>query len=230
MNEILFTDTRGVISDFLPKPAKKNLPDWYKNTPSYQGDKKEISLKGVSSTIKKCTPVFDILNAGYIIPTWADLWVKKENGKNVIFSSSPSMEVDWHPNGQISLHPEKGANEVAFKFINPWSIRTPKGHSVLFTPPFHNPNPYFEVLSAIVDTDTYYTPTNFPFFLKDCDFEGVIPAGTPMVQVIPFKRQTWKMNFGTTKDEISAAKNFAELRTSFFQSYRNRFWNKKEFN
>ena len=31
----------------------------------------------------------------------------------------------------------------------------------------------------------------------DFDKEFVIPAGTPIVQVIPFKREKWQMRFGT---------------------------------
>jgi hypothetical protein len=229
MNEILFTDTMGIIPDYFPKPAKSITPEWYKNTKSYIG-KKEVTESGITSTIKKCVPVLDILSAGYVIPTWCDIWVSRKDGSSTFRTQNDTMRIEYHPLVQLPLHPSAKDNEAAFKFMNPWSIRTPKGHSCLFAAPFHNPNPYFEVLSAVVDTDTYFAPVNFPFFLKNVEFEGLIPAGTPMIQVIPFKRQSWKMSFGNHEDEIVARKTTAELRTSIFNSYRTRFWNKKEFN
>ena len=228
MNKILFTDTKGVIPDYFPKPAKAFVPDWYKNTKSYIG-KKNVFINGTSTTIKKCVPVSDILTAGYIIPTWSDVWIKKEEDKTIIISNNETMKIDAHPKEQLLMYPNLKNREVAYKFLNPWSIKTPKGYSCFFVDPFHNPNPYFEILGGIVDTDTYYSPTNFPFFLKSDDFEGLIPAGTPIAQVIPFKRQTWKMDFGNRNDELNAMKIGAELKTSYFNSYLNRFWNKKEF-
>jgi hypothetical protein len=41
-----------------------------------------------------------------------------------------------------------------------------------------------------VDTDEYVNETNIPALLLDDDFEGIIEAGTPLVQVIPFKRDS----------------------------------------
>jgi len=229
MNNILFTDTRGVVSEYFPKPAKSFIPEWYQKTKSYI-EKKEVTERGTSATIKKCVPVLDILSAGYIIPTWSDIWVTKKDNERVLITHNSVMKIETHPKPQIENHPERKNNDVAFKFLNPWSIKTPLGYSCLFVAPFHNPNPYFEALSALVDTDDYSVPVNLPFFLKSDDFEGLIPAGTPLIQVIPFKRENWKMSFGNREDEINAAKREVELKTLLFNSYRRLFWRKKEFN
>jgi hypothetical protein len=230
MKDILFTDTMGVISDYFPAPAKTFTPQWYKDTRSYIGDKKGMTDGYPSTTIKKCVPVLDIMTAGYIIPTWADIWVQVKDGVYTFQSGAKNMRLDYHPPTQLKNYPANSSGDGAHKFINPWSIRTPKGYSCFFIPPAHNPNPYFEVLSGSVDTDSYYAPVNFPFLFKVKEFEGLIPAGTPLVQVIPFKREKWKMKFGDAKDEIESAKVTSELRTNIFNSYRNRFWDKKEFN
>ena len=47
----------------------------------------------------------------------------------------------------------------------------------------------FHSFSGIVDTDKHPVPVNFPFVVKK-DFEGVIPAGTPIAQFIFLKRDT----------------------------------------
>jgi hypothetical protein len=230
MKDILFTDTMGVIPDYFPAPAKNFVPKWYKDTRSYIGDKKGIIDNAPSTTIKKCVPVFDIMTAGYIIPTWSDIWVTIKEDNHTFYSTDRNMKFDYHPISQVKNYPTSLSKEGAHKFINPWSIRTPKGYSCFFLPPAHNPNPYFEVLSGLVDTDEYYAPVNFPFTFKQKDFEGLIPAGTPLVQVIPIKREKWQMKFGKSEDETKAAKILHELRVNIFNSYRNRFWDRKEFN
>ena len=45
-----------------------------------------------------------------------------------------------------------------------------------------------EVLSGVVDTDAFPTPVNFPFVVTAGDGVHVLPKGTPLVQVIPFRR------------------------------------------
>jgi hypothetical protein len=49
----------------------------------------------------------------------------------------------------------------------------------------------FYSLPSIVDTDRHPAPVNFPFFLRK-DFTGILESGTPIMQIIPFKREEWK--------------------------------------
>ena len=50
----------------------------------------------------------------------------------------------------------------------------------------------------MVDTDKYPIPVHFPFLLKK-NFEGLIKQGTPIIQVIPFKRESWKSSYSFLK-------------------------------
>jgi hypothetical protein len=98
----------------------------------------------------------------------------------------------------------------------------------MFLQPLHRES-VFTILPGIVDTDTYTAPVNFPFVLNDPKFEGLIPCGTPIAQVIPFKRDGWKLNLG---DDIQLRKVNSlinVLRKSFFDSYKTRYWFKKEY-
>jgi hypothetical protein len=139
--------------------------------------------------------------------------------------------IQFHPHVQAPEIPAKGnkPESVSYpKWINPWSISTPKGYSVLFTQPMHRESP-FTILDAIVDTDSYNAPVNFPFVLNDWGFEGLIPAGTPMAQVIPFKRESWQMDIGKSEEYQAQQKTTVHLRTSFFDSYKNKFRQPKEY-
>jgi hypothetical protein len=65
--------------------------------------------------------------------------------------------------------------------------------------------------------------------MKDPSFEGLIPKGTPIAQVIPIKRDKWKMEIGSKEDVIQANKVSSLLHTLFFDGYKIQFWNRKEF-
>jgi hypothetical protein len=228
---IIFTKIANIADEYKPKPAYTCIPDWYKKTQSYVNSKeRDVEFSSATNqSIKKCMPVFDILTAGYIIPTYCDLYIKKNSFGQIVYlpSGNPSA-INFHSIIQAPYHPNM--NQYPYpKWENPWSIKTPKGYSSLFIPPAHGGNKYFTVLEGFVDTDTYSAPVNFPFVLKDIDFEGLIPAGTPMVQVIPIKRDSWNMNFGNEKDVKLSNDNAYRLSSEFFDRYKKMFWNKKEY-
>ena len=243
MATINFTDTVGVDEAFRPTPASFLIPDWYKNIESYIGGKKVPSGDGkTNSTIKKCMPVFDALTSGYILYTYVDVFVsQKPNidvetgidlGGTIPYYEWPSYEpIGFHTNKQAQNYIKKNASLENFsypKWANPWSIKTPKGYSCLFTQPFHRES-VFTIFEGVVDTDSYTPPVNFPFVLNDWKFEGLIPAGTPMAQVIPFKRDSWKMELGNAETLKEQDNKTRLLKIYFFDAYKNKFRQPKEY-
>lgn len=65
--------------------------------------------------------------------------------------------------------------------------------------------------------------------LRDPNFEGMIPAGTPMAQIIPFKRDSWEMSIGKQQDLLEQNKITTKLRTKFFDSYKTQYRQLKEY-
>jgi hypothetical protein len=172
-------------------------------------------------------PVFDAMTAGYIIPTYVDLYVSNKDGKP--YYAWPSQEpITFHENAQADKHPLN--NKYSYpKWTNPWSIKTSKGYSCLFIQPMHQEKSFFKILPGIVDTDKYTHPVNFPFVLTDLNFEGIIPAGTPLVQVIPFKRDTWEIKFGGEKEIQTSTNDFYHIRSKFFEGYKSLFRETKSY-
>lgn len=228
-NRIIFTNvTEHNFDQFKPIPAKLNIPQWYKDTESYMGGKKQPNGKGqTTSTIKRCMPVFDALTQGYLLLTYTDIFVSLKDGYHW-FEWPHYSPLEFHPIEQGKLHPSANGQDFP-KWINPWGITTPKGYSTLFIQPVHRPS-IFKILEGIVDTDSYVNSVNFPFVMTDPKFEGLIPAGTPVAQVIPIKRDNWQMSFGGEK-EIQAQKILADnLRNRFFDKYKIDYRKPKEFN
>lgn len=241
--ELIFTKTIDVIDDYYPQPSSRFVPDWYKNLDSYvEGEKRPTGKGDTTATIKRCMPVFDSITSGYIIPTYTDIFVTQQEvvdgdtkisrGYNIPWYEWPSFSpLGFHPIQQAPTHPgRKTLSEEAQypKWNNPWGIKTPPGYSCLFVSPFHRESP-FTILPGIVDTDTYTAPVNFPFILNDWTFKGLIPAGTPMAQVIPFKRESWKMSLGEQKDLEQQREVTKKLRTKFFDSYKSLYRQSKEY-
>jgi hypothetical protein len=248
MTIIKFTDTIGIAEEYHPKPADKIIPDWYKNLESYlSGEKKPIGDGSTTATAKRCMPIFDAITGGYILTTYVDLWVKQvpqipegtEVDKDTDMSQFPTQPfyewptlnpIQFHPIEQAPNHPGRGTHKFSYpKWINPWAIATPPGYSTLFVQPFHRES-VFTILPGVVDTDKYKSAVNFPFVLNEADkFEGLIPAGTPMAQVIPFKRDAWQMEMGTMEDFNEQVKITNKLRTKFFDSYKTQYRQLKEY-
>lgn len=211
-----------------PKPSSAFIPEWYKNTLSYIGDeKKPTGFGSTPATLKRCMPVFDAMTAGYVITTPVDVFVSQKDG-------APWYEwahfdfIKFHSLEQAPEHPVNKAKFDYPKFQNPWAIETPKGYSTFFTQPMHRDAP-FKILDGIVDTDKYTDAVNFPFVLNDPMFEGLIPQGTPMAQVIPFERESWKMELGSFDDVNENRDIINKTRSRFFDAYRNLYWNRKEY-
>jgi hypothetical protein len=224
--KIIFTNTSGADIE-QPKPASKLVPDWYKNMESYIGkEKKPMGDASTSATIKRCMPVLDAITAGYIIESPADVWVSRKEEEQW-FEWSDFGLISFHPIEQAPEHPARKPFPYP-KWNNPWAITTPKGYSTLFIQPMHRES-IFTILPGVVDTDTYTASVNFPFVINDPTFEGLIPKGTPIAQVIPFKRDSWNMEIGTKEDFNNQNKVSKKLQSKFFDRYKSMFWTRKEY-
>jgi hypothetical protein len=230
--EIIFTDIdnpEGVLAK--PKPASEYIPEWYKKAKSYTdpSGKKAPTLNDTPyATIKRCMPLWDLMTAGYIIETPYDIYVRQTpEGPYFQWGEMPAIAFQSHE--QFQNHPYSRDINYAVRIIHPWSIKTPKGWSVLICEPqHHEPTPIITA-NGIVDTDTFSLPFNMFLKLRNSNFEGMIPAGTPFVQVIPFKRETWTSKLGGEKEKNKYTSDMRKFTTVFFDRYKKFWWNKKEY-
>jgi hypothetical protein len=208
MKTIQFTPIKKSVLGLIPPPipASKMLPEWYKQQNSIIDDKLIMNDKGsLNITVKKCMPVLDDMTAGYYITLPSDVIVSFKEGRalfswslDVLSQQNTDGKIDVLPN-LVSSHsveqvsnlqiPYEYSNEP-FKWNNYYRITTPEGYSCMFRQPSWRFDLPFYTFSGIVDTDKHPVPVNFPFLIRQ-DWEGIIEAGTPIVQVIPFKRTDW---------------------------------------
>jgi hypothetical protein len=197
-------------------PQRISIPKWYKDVPPYAKLFKAAEHKDM--TVKMCVPVLDALTIGYQFVTAYDYTFSYNKETNESNFTGPANAMDKKPItmhsmdqvSTLSLSPEY-INYV-YKWSNSWLIKTPPGYSCLFTHPLDGVEAPFKTLDGVVDTDKFFLSVLFPFLMKNT-FEGTIPAGTPIVQVIPFKRDNWKMKVTNNisdelKTNVEAEKNF----------------------
>jgi hypothetical protein len=178
-------------------------------------------------------PIFDAITGGYIILTHSDLFISQkpdEDGKvHPYYEWANFGAISFHSKDQLPEHPDGLGHEKSYpKWNNAWAIKTPPGYSCLFISPLHRETPII-VLPGVVDTDRYSAPVNFPFVLRDPKMEGLIPAGTPIMQVIPFKRDEWQMEFGAKEEFDDQVRLTNKLRSVFFDSYKRQYRQPKEY-
>lgn len=175
-----------------PKPAFKNLPDWYKKIPSHVPDPKSRDQFGARAmTAKGCLPLIDGMGLGYTMFSAVDINVRvSECGKMVDVTSGPTYGgASLHSADQLGGSTSPTFPSPAVKFHNPWIIKTRPGYSTLFIPPLNDAEETrFQCLGAVVDTDVYPKAVNFPALWFERGVDVLIPAGTPLVTAIPFKR------------------------------------------
>jgi len=223
--------------DIVPQPRKASqaLPDWVKTMPRTA----ESAAKGGVDvpTVKRCPPFLDAVREGIVFPLATDLHVK-----------DGELSWDWDPPdvpgsrvtvSPIGVHvPEQltGApfridpGVFAVKFSNFWTIETPPGVSLLFGHPFNREDLPFRTLTGLVDVDAFTRGfVHFPSIWVDPDFEGTLPAGTPVAQAVPIRREGLELDIGELDDDGLAEQfDFQEALDADMSLYRKAYRQKRD--
>lgn len=213
----------GVIPE--PKPAMKCIPDWFKKIP--QELKSRDQFGAPAMTAKKCLPMVDAMSIGYVIPLVGDSRIMTNANKSIIKAHNPPLfkTIEFHGVEQLGGKTSPTYPGNAVKFLNPWVIKTAPGWSILILPAINHIDAPFTCLSGLVDTDKYHKQINFPAIWHVGDYDDTLPAGTPLVTVIPVKRNTLPKNpivrALTKKEELTIEKMHAA------QQSRNHYYTKE---
>jgi len=175
-----------------PEPAAKFIPKWYRNIKPYNNGRDHFNSKGM--TAKKCLPMMDVMTAGWIIPLQGDVNIRTSKDlKFTEIGGTPMIkQAEFHSMEQVGGNTWPGGNSMPIKFLNAWVIKTAPGWSSMFIPPVNHFDKRFTCLGGLVDTDKYMKQVNFPAVWHLPDYDDIVEAGTPLVQVIPIKRSTLK--------------------------------------
>lgn len=229
-----------------PLPAKEFVPEWYRlGEYAINKDTGEVSRKtdkNVIGGLKSCAPFLDAMISGYIISTWVDVEITKNDGETVewryveknpyteeyeeIESPVPMINERKGMMGHTIPRPE-GFSINHLIFNGQWGVRLPRGWSLMIVHPHNRYDLPFQLMSGFMDSDQFWNNGNIPFFIKK-DFVGIIPKYTPIAQLIPIKRESWVSSIykkGMTR--LNEMGTWA--REQQIGYYKKKIWYKKEY-
>lgn len=211
-----------------PKSAKTYIPDWYKDI-KISKDMRVNESGGLDfdGALKKCVPFLDGLTTGYIQESWTDIFVENTDDRIRLGNSTGPEIVKIRQ--EVSPKISDIYYPIEFIWQMHWFPKLPKGWSAIITHPLNRLDLPFTSLTAIFDSDVFYHGLggNYPFYIHS-GFSGLIPVGTPMYQIIPFKRENWKSSRLPFNNNETIKRNHRSRR-HMLDSYRKEFWQKKHY-
>jgi|TARA_B100000035_G_scaffold302616_1_gene300393 hypothetical protein len=189
---------------------------------------------------KGCPGITDFLKQGYLIPAWCDMVVRKTpQNKYVVQQVYDShlpidlrgQEMKVHSPDQFSTIPERDLPHSGgewLKMFAPWIIKTSPGVSILITNPIWHRDTRFTTATGVFHSDSTPFLTNWMFewnvdiptrFTEPNNIDEdlqIIREGTPLMQIIPFKRQKYNSSI-----EYISNQEIDHMRSQFLRNTHN---------
>ena len=218
-----------------PVPISKSMPQWYKEADRFakkpDGEYWIGPDKGKIPTWKACPAILDILTTGYSLVTPCDIEFFLDDAGQIDVKIEDKMYQDFatrrtpmpqfrHPEGYYNYH---------FAWMPDWAVKVPEGYSVLYVSPFNRYDLPIMTVSGIIDNDKVNLPGSFPFFVQK-GWTGILPAGTPYAQLLPFLREDWKseINIPTSSEMMNNnMENSKKYRVPDGGVYQKEVWTKR---
>lgn len=237
-------------SPSVPTSTQNEIPKWYKEAdrfakmPSgeyYKAPKEVCPFPkegttddyGKIPTWKACPAIMDGFSTGYVLKTPCDITFFKTSTGSIDVRIDDIKHKDFCTR-RLAMpqfqHPE-GFYKDHFAWYSEWGIELPDGYSALFMTPMNRFDLPFMNTTGIVDSDKVHLLGTFPFFIAK-DWEGTIPAGTPYLQVLPFKRENWdhELEFLDQKEIYDKMiENMKFYRQPDGGIYKNHVWTRREY-
>ncbi len=213
IKKIIFRSSRPWLtkeSPSTPSNTHSVMPKWYKDADRFakrpngeyykatqavcpfakEGTKDDF---GKIPTWKACPAIMDSFSTGYVFKTPCDIkFFKNKYGKidvEVLDQKYKDFVLRRDPMPQFE-HP-KGYYREHFAWFPDWGLEVQEGYSCIYMTPMNRFDLPFLNTTGIVDNDKVHLSGSFPFFIID-GYEGIIEAGTPYMQILPFQRENWE--------------------------------------
>ena len=233
-NKVLFIPKDKDTEICIPRPqsSKKYVPEWFKSMPI---EVNTIDGIGTKYTAKKCMPFLDSLTSGYTQELACDVYIdcnteEDDPAINYLWSGKfrPLSTRREDTKSLNSMPHFPGYYKTEFHWNTFWEPKTPPGYSTFYFHPANRFDLPFITHNGIIDTDGWPLTGPIPFVIKK-GFSGLIPAGTPIYQMLFIKRDAWNSEQGKY-DESYNEKVWYSVRRFMTDGYKKQFWSRKEYN
>lgn len=171
-----------------PTPASFHVDEWVENI--QYNSRVNVHKRNLAND----ESVRDAQELGYIIPLAGEIGFSRKD----LSDSAPEWAVgptysymDDDYLRPASKPPETGLKHSTFVVNTRWAIDVPDGYSVLVTTPFFMKPDTYSVVPYVIDADVGLHWIEVTMLLHESEVR--IRFGSPIVQVIPFKRESAKL-------------------------------------
>ena len=231
MPKIYFEQMRPDLNIPKPTPSSYALPDWWKGMDRYiMHNYRKIG------TAKNCPAISDIMHSGYTLYLPTDVFIDTSDSYIKYDFENFGLRHEERSTFIMGGHIRKQTqgyeamqdyHQDVVKIQLFWGVRTDGGYSTMFTHPWHRMELPFYTSPAIVDTDNLPTRSHYNFHFKN-NFVGVIPKGTPMLQIFPYQRESWESEIvePDTKNMKEIDFNLKKISPN---PYKRIYWQRKKY-
>jgi hypothetical protein len=198
MSKIVF----GSLSDaYLATPSVHPIPikdypiDWFKNIKKPNERPNYFDGMNTNKTIKGCPSFVEIFENGFVIPAPTDYFIHYTEEGHFMATTPFSFrddlredDITYHHQSQMIDHmPEYNPYKLIVKLNLPVKMFTPKGYSVAFMRMPFGDHTDFEAIYGNMRTDKLHH-LGIQCGIKHNN-QILIKQGTPLVLIVPFKRE-----------------------------------------
>ena len=202
-----------------PAPSVSSSPSWLKEMPTNVQPKECPFKEKRDETIKSCLPFLDAISAGYTQTLWTDIYIR-DSGSSYRHATGPEPMIYRNYEHEHRIPIPDFYYQQEYAWLMPYLPQTTIGTSCLITHPLNRMDLPFYTLSGIIDTDDdlFVRYGRLPFYIRK-GFEGLIPAGTPLFQIIPFLRTKWETDLSDI-DEKERLRREVKVQKHFVGGYK----------
>lgn len=178
-----------------PIPIKDYSIDWYKNIKKSNDKTYYFDELNTNATVKSCPSFVEIFENGFVVPAPADYFIHYTEDNSFIGQTPFSFkdvlredDINYHPHSQLINHlPEHNPYQIIAKINLPLKVFTPKGYSLAFMRMPFADHSDFEAIYGNLRADKLH------HLSIQCGIKHRNPIhikqGTPLVLLVPFKRE-----------------------------------------
>jgi hypothetical protein len=231
-HSILFYTEKEFLNKIpCPDSASKFLPKWFQES-SVKTDENYPLIRN-NASMKTCPGIVDSFNQGYIVPAWCDFSISFNRERQEL-----KLNTEWPYHFATVFPPEMYSKfsmpvshkGVILKITTPWRIETSANISVEIKKPVWREINNFNVYEGIVDSDTFVNEVHAVISFDE-DRELVFKKGDPLLQIVPFVRDNFKISIKEWGQQIhdKYAVQQNQLDMHEISSYKKLFWNSKDY-
>lgn len=211
---VKFYSEEPIITDEYPiYPARDYKRRWVKNCASaFQKYRKVSDGRASTITAVKCPGIRNIMEEGWVAQTWHDFTIEIKDGEYEIFYPNAMKDfltrIDYKHRPIEAFDTRKGPMKVPtsrnshhiFKIHIPYCFDIPKGYELRILPIAYDDDPKFTACAG--SCEGFQSEFNIHIFWHATEGRVTIPAGTPLCQIVPMKKEKIKIETGIADDKM----------------------------